>query len=811
MLGLSRKWIALLVAAIAAAIFLGCASETRGTGVGLLAGIAPHKSSGVQRPESISDGVIGRPGDPWDSHLAAVLSPSSFVEWDLGESRTIRSAFLQGDNNDDYLVQVSDDGSSWAPLWTAPPATTGRGLQPRTGQGFEGRGRYVRLSPARGDGSYSVTELALFEAADGAATSDLTVKRGLPIGELHRSAIILFGLALVAFVVVAQRGSPWLTLAMLLIPLIAGYRVYESFVASWPVGQREVSMVRAVAAFVALAAVAREVFAPKRFPASRPAVLGTLGFAAVMAIAGFFNLLHPQFWDAKNGKPNAVHNYDMRVYFPVAKYFKELRFDGLYLGSVAAYVDDVPNASLQSLARTELRDLKTHHMRRVSEVEQEILAVKNRFSPERWQEFVTDMRYFRETMGDRGYLGSMTDHGGNATPVWLATGHLIFAKTNASNETLLTAALLDPLLLLFAFFAIWRTFGVRTALISAVVFGANDFYMFGSNWAGATLRHDWMAYLALGACALKRERWMLGGALLAWSAMIRAFPAFALVGAALPAAWWIGEHYLRHKKLPSIAQFRKEQEPILKIAAGAAICVGAFFLLSVALFGAGAWSEWLAKVAILDRDPHTNHVSLRGLVAGNDAMHLFTLNARMPLFVTLVALSALLVVAAARGKHPSRAALLGTILIPVAFNPANYYIHFVFVLPLLAIEKSRAEQEPDESPLELRDFGIWAILLTICVLQYWTVLAPDWELHFQLATVILFFGLAAMLITMLRYDWPLLPALAAAGSERPEEEPEPEEADDDDDEGEGRESEPPERESAPDSEEPDQPSSSVED
>ena len=42
---------------------------------------------------------------------------------------------------------------------------------------------------------------------------------------------------------------------------------------------------------------------------------------------------------------------------------------------------------------------------------------------------------------------------------------------------------------------------------------------------------------------------------------------------------------------------------------------------------------------------------------------------------------------AARGKRPEQAMLLGLPLIPVLLYPGNYYIHFVFLLPLLVEER----------------------------------------------------------------------------------------------------------------------------
>ena len=551
--------------------------------------------------------------------------------------------------------------------------------------------------------------------------------RPIPLPELVRSSILLTGLALIGYLFIARRDKRWLTLAALALPIAAGVWLVHVFVRAWPIGGREVSLVRATVAVVALAALWRERFAPLRWPASRCVVTGMLGLSAAGAIAAFFNLGHPQFWDAKQNRPNFVHNHDMRVYYPAAKYFRELRYDGVYLASVAAWLDDVPGASP---AHVQLRDLRTHNMRRADGVMADITEVRQRFSPERWRSFVVDMRYFRETMGEWVYLGSMSDHGANATPVWMGIAHVLFAHTRASNATLTATALLDPLLLLVAFVAIGATFGLRTSLVCAIVFGANDFYMFGSDWAGATLRHDWLAYAALGVCALHRERWRSGGALLALAAMIRAFPALMLAGCALPGLWWLVEH----RRLPRWSS----DAPLVRIAIGAGLCLLAGLAFTMVTLPLDAWGQWLHKAALLDGQAHVNHISLRALVAGNDSMQATILYARLPLFIALVGLAVVLVALAGRGKSPARGALLGLLWVPVVFNPANYYLHFVFLLPMLR-----------------RQLALWSVLLALCVLQYWTVLAPNWDVHFELATMLWFAAAAGLLITQRASEPPL--------------------------------------------------------
>ncbi|MCC6213570.1 MAG: hypothetical protein IT376_01785 [Polyangiaceae bacterium] len=761
-----RAWAVVLLAL--AALVPSCVQSSS---TSVLHGLRPERASNARDAERVTDGVVARKGDPWDGDLSAVLrGQGAEVVWDLGKPIPVVAAFLQGDANDEYVLSGSTDGKSFSPLWVAGPEG-GSGLQPRATRDLKGEARWVRLSARGGDGSYSVTELQLFSESPETLPSGVSSRSALPPSEGVRSAILIFGLALALWVLLTRaRGSKAWALALSAGPLVTGWRLVTAIAEAWPVGAREVSMVRATAAAVAAVVVARELLAPADRPASRAVGNLTLLACAVMAISAFFNLGHPQFWDHGENRPQFIHNTDMRVYYPVAKYFPELRFDGLYPGSVLAHADGGPGRTLDALGSTTYRDLRTHRITKVSEARDHIDAVRRRFSPERWEEFVRDMRYFREDLGTRDYLGTMHDHGGNATPVWLAIAHLIFAKTQASDATLFATAMLDPALLLLAFLAVWRAFGLRTMLVSAVVFGANDFYMFGSNWAGATLRHDWMAYLALGLCALRLQRWVIAGAFLALAGMIRAFPTMALLALALPAVWWFGERWFHEKRWPGLGALYREQRPVFRVALGAAACITAFVGLSATLLGPSAWPEWYQKVSMLSHDPHVNHVSLRGLVAGWDGDHHRILRARMPLhIVSMVAFSAMVAVGARR-RRLEQAAVLGLTLVPVYFNPANYYLHLVFLLPLLVLEDRRAA-------LGARQGALWLVLLAMCVSQYLTVLDVPLGPHFYQATAILFAALAGLLGIMAW--WPLaareLPAAAPhpAGPQRTEPPAEP--------------------------------------
>ena len=726
-------------------------------------------SPGVAHADRLVDRIVAPDADYWRTDVSSAFSnPNGSVTWDLGQEVEIRSAYLQGDNNDTHILTISSDNITYRPLWNAPVVES-PGMRDRSTHSLHAKGRYVRIQARGGDRSYALTEVRLSADPTADLGSQLTTKKGTPVEEQLQDRIVLFGIIASLCIIFARRGQKtWTSVALLAVVLLAGAWCFAATWELWPVGQREISLMRAMAAAIALVAVLREALAPRRHAADPRFIRGALTVSAALAVLTFVNLLNPQFWDHKYNQKSVVHNFDMRVYYPIAKYFPELHFDGLYLASVAAYVDDVPGSNLDALNNMEIRDLNTHYMTPVRGIHDQINNVRHRFTPERWQHFVEDMRYFRETMGTGDYFGSMHDHGGNATPVWFVIARALFCFTHANNTVLILGALLDPLLLGLMFYAIKRTFGWRTMLVAITLFGANDFHMFGSNWVGATLRHDWMAYIGLGVCALAAKRWNWGGVMLAMASLIRAFPAFTLISLTFPALAWAYTFYNDERRWPKWADIRDAQSPMLQVAKSASITVASAVAVASLVLGPQSWPQWWHKVNLLERDAHTNHESLRMFLSFDPTLVLQALTGpeppvdwgqvnhnwqiHQPIFVLLVATTLIAVFAAARKRKLHQAATLGLVLIPVILSPANYYCHVFFLLCLVVIERERSSSgKLRPHPVSKRDAWIWAILLGLCIAQYRTVepFVRDLGLHFLMSATFMLLSYALILALLL--------------------------------------------------------------
>ncbi len=131
----------------------------------LLAGKVPIHVEGISDPQRMTDGLASPEGDDWKSTRTSVIAINGSAVWDLGEVKPLRAAMLQGDNNDDYLLEGSVDDSTWTVLWRVH--TMGEpGLRLRNIRTLDASARYVRLTARGGDGSFSVSEVELHSSPD---------------------------------------------------------------------------------------------------------------------------------------------------------------------------------------------------------------------------------------------------------------------------------------------------------------------------------------------------------------------------------------------------------------------------------------------------------------------------------------------------------------------------------------------------------------------------------------------------------------------------------------------------------------------
>jgi spermidine synthase len=94
-----------------------------------------------------------------------MLREGGFLTYDLGQPRSVSALYLQGDSNDVYFVAGSLDGSagSFERVGVFENVVDrGHGLRNRAVRIESKSVRFLRVSPGRGDGSFSISEFAVY-------------------------------------------------------------------------------------------------------------------------------------------------------------------------------------------------------------------------------------------------------------------------------------------------------------------------------------------------------------------------------------------------------------------------------------------------------------------------------------------------------------------------------------------------------------------------------------------------------------------------------------------------------------------------
>jgi hypothetical protein len=410
-----------------------------------------------------------------------------------------------------------------------------------------------------------------------------------------------------------------------------------------------------------------------------PILLGLLGALGLFAYSNFG-------W-ANRGR--LLHVWDTYHYYLGAKYFPELQYLHLYECTAVA---EAEAGDRGAVALRTMRDLRTNLEIETLDILIDGTPCTSRFSAERWASFQRDVMWFRAQADDDQWRRIQRDHGYNATPTWTATGHWLTNLAPASDVSITFLLLLDPLLLLAMLAILGKSFGWRACAIAALVLGTyvpSRFY-----WAGgAFLRHDWLFCMVAGVCALRRDRPLLGGGLLAYAALLRLFPAALFAGPLLAAL----DHVRRTRRLPV---------QHVRFFAGALVVTA--LALPPSLAATGDWGAgFVANTVKHAGTPFTNHMGLptvlsyrpdetvrelrqestkklwpRFRAARNHALA----ELRPVLLVAGLALLALLLWAARKAQlwHSAAASL---VLVPALLQLTCYYYCFVVLLAVFAARR----------------------------------------------------------------------------------------------------------------------------
>lgn len=411
-------------------------------------------------------------------------------------------------------------------------------------------------------------------------------------------------------------------------------------------------------------------------PARRRLASWVLGGCALLAVSAYF-----QFGRLPAG---FVHRWEMYHYYVGSKYHAELGYERLYRCAALADAED----GVRQSQKRRIRDLRTDELMHASDAVREPELCRARFSAARWTSFKADVRFFRRGLG-RNWEQAQLDHGYNPPPLWTATWGKLTNAVPATRRHLQLLAGADLVLMLGIGVALARSFGWRTAALSAVFWGTQAASEMG--WTGGALgRQEWLFCAVLALSLLHRGKWALAGAALMLASLLRLFPSLLFAGAGLVwAASWLWQ--------------RRCPLALRRFALGAALAAALGLGVSIADGGANDYREFWSHIQLRHEAVVNNHMGLRTLLSAApvpvEALasgptwlrervgRLEQLGGAFRVFMAFAAAVVLAAIWQSRRAWVGMA--LATALIPLLLDPANYYYSFfVLLVPLCVTQRA---------------------------------------------------------------------------------------------------------------------------
>ncbi len=227
--------------------------------------------------------------------------------------------------------------------------------------------------------------------------------------------------------------------------------------------------------------------------------------------------------------------YEFYHYYLGSKYAKEIGYTRLYAASLIA--DDETDRKYSN-PQNNIRNLVNGTYISVDDVIKNKEQYKSRFSPERWEEWLKDIRFFKRELTTSRWNNVLRDKGYNASPIWsmLVGGFLSNPISTDNRNHMLILASLDLILIGITTLVVLYAFGLRPAMFMLILIGTHYMMRF-SHMKGAYLRTDFAMCLVLSACMIKLNHYKWAGIFTAYSVISRVFPAVFLFGPGARLFW----------------------------------------------------------------------------------------------------------------------------------------------------------------------------------------------------------------------------------------------------------------------------------
>jgi hypothetical protein len=299
---------------------------------------------------------------------------------------------------------------------------------------------------------------------------------------------------------------------------------------------------------------------------------------SLVSVGAYFDFGHyPKFRSFMNC-------HDMYHYYLGSKYSREVGYQYLYQCTLLADWELMNQPKEPRM--TSVRRMDDYSFQNGRDVIRDPGKYKAGFTPERWEEFKQDCRYFATLLRESRWKNVVRDMGYNATPVWNMVARRITSIVPTSSPFGMDLLVSFDLILIaiMTVLAAWA-FGWRNALL-ALIFFCTCFCMSYTHIRGGLLRLDWVTMLVMSLCLLKKARYKTAGALMGYAGMARIFPLVFVVG-------------LGGKFLWDLVRTRKLNRNYLAFfMVFGAVCA---ILMSLSIWSDGGvqhWAEFSKKIAL---------------------------------------------------------------------------------------------------------------------------------------------------------------------------------------------------------------------